>query len=164
MKSKKSIAIAIIIILIVSLIIINRFLPSKASSNQEANITWHKYEEGIKLAKDQNKKIFIDFYADWCVFCKKMENETFANADIANYLNQNFIPVKVITDNEKSLSLKYKITGLPSFIFLDEKTKRITKLPGFVSASNLMPILQFIKTDSYKSMSFEQFMKNYNKS
>ncbi len=163
MKSKKNIAIALII-LFISLLIINRFLPSKASSNQEGNVTWHKYDEGIKLAKDQNKKIFIDFYADWCVFCKKMEKETFADADIANYLNQNFIPIKIFTDVEQRLALKYKVTGLPSFIFLDEKTKKITKLPGFVSASNLMPILQFIKTDSYKSMSFEKFMENYDES
>ncbi|MBW1650573.1 MAG: thioredoxin fold domain-containing protein [Deltaproteobacteria bacterium] len=162
MKSKKNIAIAIIVIFI-SLIIINRFLPSNVSSNEEANITWHKYGEGIKLAKEQKKKVFIDFYADWCVFCKKMEKKTFANADIANYMNQNFIAIKVFTDVEQKLTNEYEVTGLPSFWFLDEKNKRISKLPGFVSASKLMPILKFINTDSYKSMSFEKFMENYDK-
>ena len=163
MKSKKNIAIAVILIL-TSLIIINHLLPLNASSNEDVKIKWYKYNEGIKLAKQQDKKVFIDFYADWCTFCKKMEKDTFTNADIANYLNQNFIPVKVFTEKDTKLSYKYGITGLPSFIFLDENTKRITKLPGFVSAKNLMPILEFIKTDSYKSISFEKFMENYKQS
>ncbi len=43
---------------------------AKKSGNAE-EITWMKYEDGVKLAKEQDKQILIDFSTAWCGYCKK---------------------------------------------------------------------------------------------
>ncbi len=43
-------------------------------------IKWYSYEEGTALGMSENKKLFISFYADWCKFCKTMDQQTFQDA------------------------------------------------------------------------------------
>uniref|UniRef100_A0A3Q2YUK7 Spermatogenesis-associated protein 20-like TRX domain-containing protein n=1 Tax=Hippocampus comes TaxID=109280 RepID=A0A3Q2YUK7_HIPCM len=41
------------------------------------------------------KKVFIDIYTDWCGWCKKMDKDTFQNPEVAAYMNENFLMVKM---------------------------------------------------------------------
>jgi len=61
-------------------------------------IKWYSYEEGRALGMSESKKVFISFYADWCKFCRTMEQQTFKDAGIISYLNSHFISVKVDVD------------------------------------------------------------------
>ena len=40
-------------------------------------IDWKQYNEGVRLAKKENKKIFLHFRTDWCGYCAQMEKTTF---------------------------------------------------------------------------------------
>jgi thioredoxin-related protein len=123
-------------------------------------IKWYSYEEGTALGMSENKKLFISFYADWCKFCKTMDQQTFQDASIISYLNSHFISVKVDVEREKSVARKYNINPLPDSWFLSEKGDIIGNRPGYLSAEDLMPILQFIKTDSFLKMSYLQFKES----
>lgn len=123
-------------------------------------IKWYSYEEGTALGMSENKKLFISFYADWCKFCKTMDQQTFQDASIISYLSSHFISVKVDVEREKSVARKYNINPLPDSWFLSEKGDIIGNRPGYLSAEDLMPILQFIKTDSFLKMSYLQFKES----
>ncbi len=123
-------------------------------------IKWYSYEEGTALGMSENKKLFISFYADWCNFCKTMDQQTFQDASIISYLNSHFISVKVDVEREKSVTKKYNINPLPDSWFLSEKGDVIGNKPGYLSAEDLMPILQFIKTESFLKMSYLQFKES----
>ena len=130
---------------------------STTSASDE--IKWHSYNQGLALAKQEEKKIFVHFYADWCAYCKKMENETLKNPAVIDYLNQNFIPVRVNSDKDRDLARNYYIRGLPSTWFVSETGEKISSLPGYISAEMLLNALKFIHTDSYKKMSFKDFIE-----
>lgn len=123
-------------------------------------IKWYSYEEGAALGISESKKVFISFYADWCKFCKTMEQQTFQDAGIISYLNSHFISVKVDVEREKSIAKKYSINPLPDTWFLSENGDVIGNKPGYLSAEDLMPILQFIKTESFLKMSYLQFKES----
>ncbi len=125
-------------------------------------IQWQSYEEGISRGKAENKKVFLSFYADWCQYCKIMEKETFQNSAVIAYINRNFIPIRVNSDKEQKTAAIYNVRGLPSTWFLSEKGERIGNRPGLISASEMIPVLKYIQTDSYKSMSFNAFLKKVN--
>lgn len=132
---------------------------SLASSD---SINWHSYNDGMVLGKNEDKKIFLHFYANWCRYCVKMEKETFHNPALVAYINEYFISIKVDTDKantdqQKKIMAGYNVSGLPSTWFIDENGEKISNLPGFIPPSKLLLVLEFIHTNSFKKMTFKQF-------
>jgi len=105
-------------------------------------INWRSYEEGLVVSKAEKKKVFLHFYADWCVFCGKMAKETFQDSAVVSYINNNFIPVRVDTDKEPATAMKYGVTGLPSTWFLTEMGEAIGTVPGFIPPETLLAMLK----------------------
>lgn len=122
-------------------------------------IHWQPYDKGLAMAKAQNKNIFLYFHSDWCHYCKKMKRSTFKNLDLINYLNENFISIKVDTEKEKKVTASYSVRGLPTLWFLKNDSTRLSRIPGYVQADRLINILKYIKTGSYIKMSFNDFLK-----
>ena len=44
-------------------------LPLSACS-QGTNVNWMSFNQAMEASKTTKKKIFIDFYTDWCGWCK----------------------------------------------------------------------------------------------
>ncbi len=60
----------------------------------QETVKWVTFEEALKLQKKKPKKIFMDVYTDWCGPCKMLDKQTFQNADVVKYLNENYYAVK----------------------------------------------------------------------
>lgn len=131
---------------------------SKAPSS--GVIKWYPYDEGIALGLKEKKDVFLNFYANWCGYCKKMDNGTFKDSSVVAYLNENFISIKVNSDKEKRIASAYYVSGLPTSWFISKDGEKISNLPGYVPADMLMNILKYIYTDSYKKMNFRKFLDN----
>lgn len=135
-------------------------IPISESHAVGGGIEWLSYAEGRERGNSENKKVFLVFDADWCKYCLKMEKETFQNPTVIAYVNRNFVPIKVNSDREQSIARKYNVRGLPSTWFLSENGDRIGNRPGYIPADEMLQVLKFIGTDSYRSMSFQAFVKN----
>ena len=107
-------------------------------------INWRSYEEGMVLGKIEKKKVFLHFYADWCGFCNKMAKDTFEDTAVITYLNENFIAVRVNTDQDQETAAGYGVMGLPTTIFLTEKGEPIVGVPGYIAPDTLLPMLKEI--------------------
>ncbi len=141
-------------------VVLSVVLIGFSSTEASDKIKWRSYDEGLALAKQEGKKVFIHFYADWCAYCKKMEKETLTNLAVIDSLNNDFIPVLVNSDKDRDLARDFYIRGLPSTWFVSETGEKISSLPGYITAEMLLNALKFIQTDSYKTMSFTDFMKS----
>ena len=124
---------------------------------EASQIRWYDYAEGTSLGKEQGKKVLLFFWADWCESCEKMKKETFVVPDVIAFLNKNFIPVKVDSENEKKIAAHYFVRGLPTTWFLNERGERIGSRPGFMSPDLFLSILKYMHTNSYREMSFSEF-------
>lgn len=120
-------------------------------------IKWYGYEEGLAIGAQEGKKLFVHFYTDWCGYCDKMEKETFSDASIASYLNRYFISVRVNSEKQKEVAAQFSVRGVPVTWFVSEVNERISSLPGFIDRDMMIRILKYIKTDSYKTMTFKEF-------
>lgn len=121
-------------------------------------INWKPYDEGMSIAKTEDKKTLIHFRTDWCTYCKKMDASTFLDADIIQYLNENFITIKVDGDKETNTVNKYGVRGYPDNWFLTEDVERISHLPGYIDPERFLLVLKYINTDSFKKMPFQDFV------
>lgn len=82
---------------------------SSEVSTNEANasdkIKWLTMEEAYKAMQKKPKKLIIDVYTDWCGWCKKMDQNTFADPAIAKYVNENFYAVKLDAQQTEDIQL-----------------------------------------------------------
>jgi len=124
-----------------------------------SSIDWQPYAKGIDVAKAEDKPLFLYFHADWCTYCKKLKKTTFADKDVLNYLNDNFISITIDTEKEKAFASQWGIKGLPTLWFLESDSSKISNLPGYVGPEQFLVILKYIRTQSYEKMSFAEFVK-----
>jgi thioredoxin-related protein len=136
----------------------NEPAASTGTSTKTSGVSWIGYDEGMALGKTDGKKILINFYADWCGYCKKMNREIFSKGETADYINRNFIPVRINTDAEAQLAEAYRVSGLPTTWFLDKNGEGILNIPGYLPKEMFMSYMKFVQTDSYQSMSFREYM------
>ena len=78
------------------------FLPIP-SSGQENKIQWLTFEQLEDSLGVKPKKVFIDFYADWCAYCKKMDKTAFKNADVIAKLNDGYYAVKMDAESRDTI-------------------------------------------------------------
>lgn len=133
---------------IAALFIVMFFLAPLSVS--AASIAWNSYDKGLALAKQKNKKIYVNFHADWCGYCKKMEKETFVSPKVVAYLNEHFIAVRVNSDKEQATARKYNVRGLPANFFFTEQGEVIGNQPGYLDEKMFLQLLSFVKDEKYK--------------
>jgi len=144
-------------ILIAFLVLIFMVQSSPAAADT-ANIKWHTYDKGMELGKSLNKKVFINFFATWCSFCRMMDTKTFKDESVVAYLNENFIPITVDVDKQRDVAAHYRISPLPDMWFISEKGEPIGNKPGYTPPEDMIQVLKFIQTDSYLKMSYQTFL------
>ncbi|MBD2773390.1 thioredoxin family protein [Iningainema tapete] len=94
----------------------------------------------LEVALSNGKPSLMEFYANWCTVCQKMA------PDIAELEKQytdkvNFVMLNV--DNTKWLPemLRYRVDGIPHFVFLDKDGKSLAQAigdqPRTIMANNL---------------------------
>ncbi len=133
------------------------------------NVKWKEFDEGIAEAKKTNKKILIDVYTNWCGWCKRMDAVTYADKNVADYLNKKYIVIKLNAESSKPLTYKsqqyteaelasaFGITGYPATLFLKPDGDAITMYPGFADAQKFLTVVSFIAEDHYLTKKFEDY-------
>lgn len=123
-------------------IIKNNTVANFSSPSTEKH-TIHSVDElqqYVAQAKQENKILLVDFYADWCVSCKIMEREIFNQADVQNQL-QNWLIVKAdVTQNsatERMLQQQLAVFGPPALVFFKDG-QEVSRLVGEVSKTQFL--------------------------
>jgi protein disulfide-isomerase len=98
------------------------------------------YDEALKVAKEENRLVFIDFTgSDWCGWCIKLDEEILSKRKFQKYAEDNLVLVKIDfprktklpkdqAEANAALAKKYGIEGFPTIIVLNSKGKRIGEL------------------------------------
>ena len=87
--------------------------------------------EALAKAKKENKVIFLSIGYSSCYWCHVMERESFEDEEIAKFLNENFVCVKVDREERPDLDSIYMLAvqlvtgrgGWPMSVFLTPDTK-----------------------------------------
>ena len=102
-------------------------------------------ESALKMAAEQNKKVFIDYYADWCQPCKMMDKNVFSNKDIYGFFNKNFINVKMDVEDGgfgQEAAAKHNVMAMPTLMIIDPEKGVVMNERGYRDVNGLLAAAQ----------------------
>jgi uncharacterized protein YyaL (SSP411 family) len=72
-------------------------------------IDWHEWgDAAFARAKAEDKPILLDIGAVWCHWCHVIDRESYENVEIAQIINEHFVPVKVDRDERPDVDSRYQ--------------------------------------------------------
>lgn len=130
-----------------------------------------RYDEALKSARQQNKKIFVYYGRYGCGFCDKTNKKSFSDPALKKLYTEHYVLTYVdaesgkrlvlpngerITEMELGARLKAKVT--PVFIYMDAEGKSLLKVPGFQTVQDFIKYDQYIHDGHHKNQTLDQFL------
>ena len=110
-------------------------------------IHWYEVEKGFTESKRANKFVLVDIYTDWCGPCHLMDQNTFSDQDLIEFLDHKFICVKANAEDKgpgRKLVKDYSVQGFPCALVFDLKGKLVGRILGFRNAQQYQAELEDI--------------------
>jgi len=85
-------------------------------------------QQAMAEAQAAGKPMLVDFYADWCVACKVLEEETLNQPEVLAALGSHVLikaDITEINDDSQRIMEQYQILGLPCLVFFDANGNEI---------------------------------------
>lgn len=121
-------------------------LPIHFTYAKQVNFKTVNFEVAKSQASLQGKLFFVDFVANYCFLCKLMDETTFLDENLIDYVEQHYIPIKVNVDDfindGYAWKKKFKVKVLPTILIFNSRGEEIKRLEESMSASRLLTVLE----------------------
>jgi thiol:disulfide interchange protein len=111
--------------------------PAPASS-----IAWRTdLNAALAEARSANKRVIVDFSADWCPPCQAMKHDVWPHPQVASAVSAGYVPVLVDADNDTVLASRYQVSSIPTILLLDADGRVVKRNNGFLPRSGMLRFL-----------------------
>jgi thioredoxin-related protein len=148
-------------------------------------VHWYTFSEALEKNKTNPRKTLINIYSNLNTGSVVMNETTFTDPFIADYLNKNYYPVKLMAEssdtfivgeqkffnemkspnypNQLAIALLQGKMSYPAIVYINESSQIINVVNGYMTAKGIEPILKYFALDYYKDTNYEDFIRTINK-
>ena len=147
-------------------------LASIAYAEPPKDYPFVSFDQGLHLAKQQNRPIFLYFGRFGCGWCDMTNKQAFSDPALRKLYIQNYVLVYVDSESGKRLQLpsgeriteaalgvRYKAFATPLFMFMEPDGKEIARIPGVQTTQNFLDYDRFMSGGHYKTQTLIQFLE-----
>lgn len=116
-------------------------------------VAWVDPRDAEALSRERGLPILYDFTADWCPPCQALDRGVFHKVDIAQGINQKFIPVRVKDrENEEGVNpalvqqliTKYQVKGFPVLVIVPPDGGEVRRQAGYEGYTSTLRFLGLV--------------------
>ena len=122
---------------------------------------WLSITDGLKAAAEQKKPLIVDFYTDWCGWCKVMDQKTYGDNRVKAITAKSFILAKYNPEKDAEFEFRGKkvkpqefakmmnVKGYPTTALFSNEGKYLESLSGYVEPNKFLDILNYLVNKKY---------------
>jgi thioredoxin-related protein len=138
--------------------------------------------DDLAAATQKGKRFAVLWGLKGCPYCKRMHEVHMADAEIENYVRENFeilhlniIGAREVTDfdgrklTEKAFAAKYAVRFTPTVQFFPESAdalaarapseREVARMPGLLEPPEFLAMFRFVREKGYEKMPFRDWLK-----
>jgi thioredoxin-related protein len=134
----------------------------------ESGVHWLSLEEAETLHRDAPRNFLFMVYSEDCNWCKKMAQDVFADAGVAETINTRFYPVRFTMAKAGQFFISSMLLNvfnkhnLPAIFFFNENFQPLANVSGYQPLAQFKPYLVYAGEAKYhQNMTFEDFQKTW---
>lgn len=129
------------------------------------------YDEGLRQAGAEQKKIFLYFGRHGCGWCDKTNKETFSDAGLRERYVENYVLVYVDAESgerlelpsgeritEMELGARLNVFATPVFAYLEPDGEVIFKAPGYKTVKDFEDFDRYVQGGHYREQKLMEFL------
>ncbi len=110
-----------------------------------AALPWERdLPTALARAGSEKKLVMVDFYTDWCKWCKQLDRTTLSDAEVQRALG-GFVSVRLNAEKDgRDVAERFNVDGYPTILFLDARGGEVGRIPGYMEPGPFLAELQDI--------------------